>query len=111
AILDPEMTRTLPPRLTAATGMDALTHAIEAFVGTNANPISDSLAVQASDMISNTLRGATYSGDDLEARSQMLIASCIAGMAFSSGGGSLGIVHAMAHAVGGGIEEHTVTRE
>ncbi|MFL5800717.1 MAG: iron-containing alcohol dehydrogenase [Roseiflexaceae bacterium] len=106
AILDPEMTRTLPPRLTAATGMDALTHAIEAFVGTNANPISDSLALQAIDMISNNLRGATYSGDDLDARSQMLIASCIAGMAFSSGGGSLGIVHAMAHAVGGAFDVH-----
>jgi alcohol dehydrogenase len=106
AILDPEMTRTLPPRLTAATGMDALTHAIEAFVGTNANPISDSLALQAIDMISNNLRGATYSGDDLDARSQMLIASCMAGMAFSSGGGSLGIIHAMAHAVGGAFEVH-----
>jgi alcohol dehydrogenase class IV len=106
AILDPEMTRTLPPRLTAATGMDALTHAIEAFVGTNANPINDSLALQAIDMISNNLRGATYSGDDLDARSQMLIASCIAGIAFSSGGGSLGIVHAMAHAAGGAFDVH-----
>jgi alcohol dehydrogenase class IV len=106
AILDPEMTRTLPPRLTSATGMDALTHAIEAFVGTNANPISDSLALQAIDMISNNLRSATYSGDDLEARSQMLIASCIAGIAFSSGGGSLGIVHALAHAVGGAFDVH-----
>ncbi len=57
AVLDPEMTRLLPPRLTSATGMDALTHAIEAFVGTNANPISDSLALQAIDMISNNLRG------------------------------------------------------
>jgi alcohol dehydrogenase len=106
AILDPELTRTLPPRLTAATGMDALTHAIEAFVGTNANPISDSLALQAIDMISNNLRGATHAGDDLEARSQMLVASCIAGIAFSSGGGSLGVVHAMAHAVGGAFEVH-----
>ena len=106
AILDPELTRTLPPHLTAATGMDALTHAIEAFVGTNANPINDSLALQAIDMISNNLRGATHMGDDLEARSQMLVASCIAGIAFSSGGGSLGIVHAMAHAVGGICEVH-----
>jgi alcohol dehydrogenase class IV len=106
AILDPEMTRTLPPRLTAATGMDALVHAIESFVGTNANPINDSLALQAIDMISNNMRDATYSGDDMEARGQMLIASCIAGIAFSSGGGSLGIVHAIAHSVGGAFEVH-----
>jgi alcohol dehydrogenase class IV len=106
AILDPEMTLTLPPRLTAATGMDALVHAIESFVGSNANPISDSMGLQAIDMISNNLRDATYSGDDLEARGQMLIASCIAGIAFSSGGGSLGIVHAIAHAVGGAFEVH-----
>jgi alcohol dehydrogenase len=106
AVLDPEMTRTLPPRLTAATGLDALTHAIESFVGTNANPISDSLALQAIDMIANNLRAATHLGEDLEARSQMLIASCIAGIAFSSGGGSLGIVHALAHSVGGAFEVH-----
>jgi alcohol dehydrogenase class IV len=105
AILDPEMTRTLPPGLTGATGMDALGHAIESFVGTNANPISDSLALQAIDMISNNLRDATYSGE-LEARGHMLLASCIAGIAFSSGGGSLGIVHAITHAVGGAFEVH-----
>src|SRR5262245_27144452 len=52
AILDPEMTRTLPPGLTAATGMDALVHAIESFIGSNANPISESMALQAIDMIS-----------------------------------------------------------
>src|SRR6185503_18259218 len=103
---DPEMTRTLPPRLTAATGMDALTHAIESFVGSNANLISDSLALQAIDIISNHLRTATHNGEDLEARGQMLVASCIAGIAFSSGGGSLGIVHALAHAVGGAFEVH-----
>jgi alcohol dehydrogenase class IV len=106
AILDPELTRTLPPPLTAATGMDALVHAIEAFVGTNANPISDSLALQAIDMISNNLRDATYSGDDMDARGPMLVASCIAGIAFSSGGGSLGIVHAIAHAIGGAFDVH-----
>jgi alcohol dehydrogenase len=106
AVLDPKLTISLPPDLTSATGMDALTHAIEAFVGTNANPVSDSLALQAIDMISNNLRGATYSGGDLEARSQMLIASCIAGIAFSSGGGSLGVVHALSHAVGGAFDVH-----
>jgi alcohol dehydrogenase class IV len=106
AILDPEMTRTLPPGLTAATGMDALVHAIESFVGSNANPISDSLALQAIDLISNNLRDATYNGNDLEPRGHLLIAACIAGMAFSSGGGSLGIVHALAHALGGAFEIH-----
>ncbi len=106
AVLDPEMTRTLPPRLTAATGLDALTHAIESFVGTNANLISDSLALQAIDIISNNLRTATFSGDDMDARGQMLVAACIAGIAFSSGGGSLGIVHALAHSIGGAFEVH-----
>jgi alcohol dehydrogenase class IV len=106
AVLDPEMTRTLPPRLTAATGLDALTHAIESFVGTNANLISDSLALQAIDIIANNLRTATFSGDDMDARGQMLVASCIAGIAFSSGGGSLGIVHALAHSIGGAFEVH-----
>jgi alcohol dehydrogenase class IV len=104
ALLDPEMTRTLPPRLTAATGMDALTHAIEAFVSTEANPLSDAMALQAIDMIANHLRAATHTGEDMEARGQMLVASCIAGMAFTSG--FLGIVHAMAHAVGGVFEVH-----
>ena len=85
AVLDPEMTRTLPPHLTAATGMDALTHAIQSFVSTEANPISESLALVAMDMIGTHLRTATYIGDDIEARGQMLVASCMAGMAFSSG--------------------------
>ncbi|HEU4327825.1 MAG TPA: iron-containing alcohol dehydrogenase [Roseiflexaceae bacterium] len=104
AVLDPEMTRTLPPRLTAATGMDALTHAVETFVSSEANPLSDALALQAIDMISNHLRAATHTGEDMEARGQMLVASCIAGMAFASG--FLGIVHAMAHSIGGAFEVH-----
>ncbi|HMO57061.1 MAG TPA: iron-containing alcohol dehydrogenase [Roseiflexaceae bacterium] len=106
AILDPELTRSLPPHLTAATGMDALTHAIEAFVGSNTNPLTDTLSLQAIDMIANNLRAATYSGDDLDARGAMLIASCIAGLSFSGSGGSLGIVHALAHAIGGSFDLH-----
>jgi len=106
AVLDPELTRSLPPKLTAATGMDALTHAIESFVGTNANPVTDSLALQAMDMISNNLRAAVHTGGDIEARGLMLVASCIAGIAFSSSGGSLGIVHAISHSVGGMFEVH-----
>lgn len=106
AILDPELTRSLPTHLTAATGLDALTHAIEAFVGTNSNPISDCLALQAIDMISNNLRAATFNTDEGDARNNMLIASCIAGIAFSSGGGSLGVVHAISHAIGGMFDVH-----
>jgi alcohol dehydrogenase class IV len=104
AVLDPELTLTLPPHLTAATGMDALAHAIESFVSIQAHPISDSLALQAIDLISNNLRAATYAGDDLGARGQMLIAACIAGMAFASA--LVGIVHAMAHAIGGQFALH-----
>lgn len=108
AILDPEMTRTLPPRLTAATGMDALSHAIETFVGVGANPITDSLALQAIDMISNYLRAATHNGDDLEARGNMLIAAAIAGIAFSTTGIGVntGIIHAASHTVGAAYHVH-----
>jgi alcohol dehydrogenase len=106
AILDPEMTLSLPPDLTAATGIDALVHAIEAFVGGGANPISDSLALQAIDMISNNLRDATYDGSDIEPRGHMLIAACIAGMAFAGGGGRLGIVSALAHTICGTFKTH-----
>lgn len=108
AVLDPEMTRTLPPRLTAATGMDALSHAIETFVGIGANPITDSLALQAIDMISNHLRAATHSGEDLEARGHMLIAATLAGIAFSTTGIGVntGIIHAVSHTVGATYHVH-----
>jgi alcohol dehydrogenase class IV len=108
AVLDPELTLTLPPHLTAATGIDALSHAVEAFVGTGNNPITDSLALQAIDMISNNLRAATHAGDDIAARGEMMVASCIAGVAFSSGfqGANVGIVHAMAHTVGAACHVH-----
>lgn len=99
AVLDPLITRSMPPQLTAATGMDALTHAIEAYVSTDNNPISDSLALHAIDLIANNLRQATHHGADLEARGSMLLASCMAGMAFSNA--FLGVIHAMAHAIGG----------
>ena len=102
AILDPQLLRTLPPQLTASTGLEALAHAIEALAGSDANPISDILALQAIDMISNNLRDATYDGDDLGARGALQIAACIAGMAFSSSGSaSLGMVHAAAQAIDG----------
>lgn len=104
AVLDPELTRALPAQLTAATGMDALTHAIEAFVSREANNISDALALQAIDLISNNLRAATYAPDDMFARGQLLVGSCMAGMAFASS--LLGVVHAMAHAIGGSFPVH-----
>jgi Alcohol dehydrogenase, class IV len=104
ALLDPLLTVSLPPTLTAATGLDALCHAIETFVSSDNNPISDSLALQAIDMISNNLRDATHNGNNLDARGQMLLASCMAGIAFANS--FLGIVHAMAHAVGGMFAVH-----
>jgi alcohol dehydrogenase class IV len=106
ALLDPVLTCSLPAALTAATGMDALTHAIESYVGRQTNVITEALAAQAVSMIANHLRAATHTGDDLEARGAMLVASCLAGAAFSSGGGSLGIVHALSHAIGGRTGAH-----
>lgn len=98
AILDPEVTLSMPPRLTASTGMDALSHAIESIHSTTNEPIADGLAIQAIRMISQDLRKATKNPDDLEARGNMLLASTIAGLAFSNA--PVGCVHAMAHACG-----------
>lgn len=104
AVLDPELTLTLPPRLTAATGMDALSHAIEAYVSTENNPFSDSLGLAAIEIIGNHLRDAVHEGHNLEARSQMLIASCMAGIACSNSW--FGVIHAIAHAVGANYPVH-----
>lgn len=98
-ILDPELTLTLPPKLTASTGIDALTHAIEAIHSLQHEPISDALAVHGIKLISENLREATFNGKNLTARGNMLIAASIAGIAFSNA--LVGIVHAMAHACGG----------
>lgn len=99
AILDPELTLGLPPAITAATGMDALTHAIEAYLSPFAEPISDALALHAIKMITANLRAAVANGQDIEARGSMMLAASIAGMSFSNA--LCGIVHAMAHACGG----------
>jgi alcohol dehydrogenase len=99
AILDPELTVGLPPAGTAATGMDALVHALESGMSSSANPWSTGLALQAIRMISAYLPRAVADGTDLEARSQMLLASHLAGMAFASTG--LGICHAIGHSLGG----------
>ncbi len=99
AVLDPEMTVTMPPRVTAATGMDALTHAVEAYVGSEWSPASDALALQAIRMIGENILTATAHPEDLHARGQMLVASTLAGIAFSHS--MVGIVHGISHALGG----------
>ncbi|MGW6300438.1 iron-containing alcohol dehydrogenase [Peribacillus butanolivorans] len=99
AILDPELTLTLPKSITAATGMDALTHAIEAYTSNIAEPISDALSLYAIELIAKYLPLAVENGNNLEARKNMLVASLIAGMAFNHA--DLGAVHAMAEPLGG----------
>ncbi|MFB5188818.1 iron-containing alcohol dehydrogenase [Alicyclobacillus fastidiosus] len=98
ALLDPELTVSLPPTVTAATGMDALTHAIESYVNKATQPISECLARQAIDMIAKNLRLAVVQGDNLTARYNMSLASLIAAMAFNST--RLGLSHALAIPLG-----------
>ncbi|MEB1808127.1 MAG: iron-containing alcohol dehydrogenase [Bacillaceae bacterium] len=99
SINDPILTVKKPKGLTAATGVDALTHAVEAYVSTNATPITDACALQAMKIISKNLRAAVANGEDIEARNQMSYAQFLAGMAFNNA--SLGYVHAIAHQFGG----------
>ncbi len=99
SLVDPVMTQTMPPEVTAFTGMDALTHAVEAYVSIKATPLSDTLALKAIELIGSNLREAVGNGDNLEARSNMMLGSTIAGMAFANS--SVGLVHAVAHALGG----------
>jgi len=99
AICDPEVTATMPAHITAETGMDALTHAIEALASTRANYLSDILACSAAVDIVNTLPKVYKNGQDLVARETMINASMTAGLAFTNV--SLGIVHSMAHTLGG----------
>ena len=89
----------VPAGLTAATGMDALTHAIETYVSVDANPVTDAVAIQAIKLISGNLRQAVANGYNVEARENMAYGSLLAGMAFNNG--NLGYVHAMAHQLGG----------
>jgi len=99
AINDPLLMVAMPPSLTAATGMDALTHAVEAYVSIIATPITDFCALQAIELVSDYLRPAVANGENLEARDKMAYAEYMAGMAFNNA--SLGYVHAMAHQLGG----------
>ncbi|HCC55364.1 MAG TPA: alcohol dehydrogenase [Desulfobulbaceae bacterium] len=99
AILDPALTVSLPPHITATTGVDALTHALEAFVSTQAHAISDMYALEAIELISSNLVKAYAHGGNLEARSNMLLGSLLAGKALATAG--VGLVHAMAYPLGG----------
>ncbi|WP_317137821.1 iron-containing alcohol dehydrogenase [Methanochimaera problematica] len=99
AINDPELMISMPPALTAATGMDALTHAVEAYVSTISTPMTDSAAIKAIELITQYLPKAVENGKDIEAREMMAYAEYLAGVAFNNA--SLGYVHAMAHQLGG----------
>lgn len=99
AVLDPTLTVTMPAQVTAATGMDALTHAMEAFIGPQASPFSDAMAVSTVTLIHESLLKAVQEPENVEARMAMLVAACMGGIAFSHS--MVGIVHAMSHTVGG----------
>jgi len=99
AIVDPELTISVPAKVTAATGVDALTHAIEAYVSVNASPTTDGLALQAIRLISRSIRHAVSNGEDREARIDMSNGSYMAGLAFFNAG--VAGVHALAYPLGG----------
>ena len=99
ALLDPELTVTLPSGITASTGVDALTHAIEAYSATVSEPIADSCALYAIELITGSIREAVFNGSNIEARAAMLMGSTLAGLAFSHS--DVASVHCMAEALGG----------
>ncbi len=99
AIVDPRLARSMPPKLTAATGMDVLAHAIEAYVSQWANDFTDGLALKAIELVFSYLPRAYRNPDDMEAREKMHNAATIAGLAFSNS--MIGVAHALAHAIGG----------
>ena len=94
ALLDPVLTVGMPQSLTAATGMDAITHGIEAYVATKYHPISEGVALQAVKMLGANIRTVYHQGENLKARGEMLLASCMGAFAFQKG---LGAVHSIAH--------------
>ena len=94
ALLDPGITLGMPPALTAATGMDAITHGIEAYVATKYHPIAEGVALQALRMLSANIQKAYHDGGDVTVRGEMLLGSCMAAFSFQKG---LGAVHSLAH--------------
>jgi len=103
AILDPLMTRSLPPGLTAETGLDALAHAIESYTGKSANPVAEALAEKAIELIGRSLVGAVADGSDLSARQDMAWASALAGMSITHGG--VGAAHGFGMSIGALFEK------
>jgi alcohol dehydrogenase class IV len=101
AILDPEIIRDLPARITAETGLDALTHAIEGFTSTYANDFCDGLCLQAVRLVFDYLPRSVHDGHDMEARTHMQNAACIAGLGF--GNSMAALAHGMGHALGGAL--------
>ena len=99
AVLDAEVTRTLPPHLTATTGMDALTHAVEAYIGRSSTKETRAYALEAVSLIFRNIERAYVDGNDTEARNSMLLASHLAGRAFTKS--YVGYIHAVAHSLGG----------
>ncbi len=99
AILDPALTVTLPPHVTAAPGIDAFVHAMEAFTSTQSHPISDMYAMEAMELISQNIHLAYANGQNMEARSAMLMGSLLGGKALATAG--VGLIHAMAYPLGG----------
>lgn len=98
AVVDPELTASMPPRLTADTGIDALTHAVEAYVSRRATPLSDAFALRAIALVGGSLERAYADGSDAAARSDMMLASLLAGVAFSNA--SVALVHGMSRPIG-----------
>lgn len=99
AIVDPKMTMTMPAGVTAATGMDALVHAVESYTSLNSDELNDGIALHAIKLISRSLRKAVYNGGDLKAREDMSIGSLLAGISLANA--KVGAVHALAYPLGG----------
>lgn len=104
AIVDPLLSLTTPPHLTAAVGVDALTHAIEAYISKRSQPLTDTLALNAIKLISGSLRQAWSDGENIDARTDMMLGASIAGMAFSNS--SVALVHGMSRPIGAYFHIH-----
>ena len=103
AVLDPELTYGLPADLTAWTGVDALTHAIEAYCVPGYDPVCDAMALEALDLLSGNIREAVANGTDITARGNMQLGACLAGISFVKG---LGLVHSISHMIGAFYDTH-----